>query len=228
GDKGPQVRRGGGEQRVGGGQNGHQYRQQRQGAGRPQQQGQDPPGGAVLFLRPGGGQCCPQMAEEAPQQQTEPLPQHGGTPPGQKLSAGEADGVDGQQGQQGQQIPRPEIPVGPQGQRGGQGQIHRQQNAALPGVQQGAAQIEPQQAVPDADGGGQSRGGAAPKQRVHQQKTEAEGQRQKQSLSGGDHINFHRILRRLRRPSRRQGFFMFIHNGFSFFGAVSTAGTVNA
>ncbi|CAN3996310.1 hypothetical protein GMJFJA_GMJFJA_15060, partial [Dysosmobacter welbionis] len=92
----------------------------------------------------------------------------------------------------GQQIPRPEIPVGPQGQRGGQGQIHRQQNAALPGVQQGAAQIEPQQAVPDADGGGQSRGGAAPKQRVHQQKTEAEGQRQKQSLSGGDHINFHR------------------------------------
>ena len=51
------------------------------------------------------------------------------------------------QGQQGQQIPRPEIPVGPQGQRGGQGQIHRQQNAALPGVQQGAAQVEPQQAV---------------------------------------------------------------------------------
>ena len=94
GDKGPQVRRGGGEQRGGGGQDGHQDRQQSQGAGRSQQQGQDPPGGAVLFLRPGGGQCCPQMAEDAPQQQTEPLAQHGGTPPGQKLSAGEADGVD--------------------------------------------------------------------------------------------------------------------------------------
>ena len=215
-EKGPQVLRDGGEQRVGGGQHRHQQRHQQRRAETPQDHRYHPPGDPALFAGGQSGGDGAQMPEQAPQQETKPLPQHGGPPPGEPDAAGEGQGVDRQQHQQGHQVPEPEVPVGAQGQRDGQKQVEQQQSAVGADHQRRRAGDVQHQGVPGEHGGGQAGGGAVPQQSVRQQHTEHGGKQQHQPVLGQDFVDFDRILGRLRRPSRRQGIFGMIHIRFSY------------
>lgn len=210
-----QVRCGGGKQRVGGGQDGDQESKQDQGADGSSRHGQELP--AVLCPSGGsGGGGRTQTAEQAPQQQAQPLPQHGGPPPGQPGGAGERQGVDRQQHQQSQQVPESEVPVGTQGRRHRQKQVEQQQNTVGADGQRGGAGAGQDQGVPGEHGGGQPGGGAVPEQGVHQQDTECGGEQQKQAVPGDDLVGFYRILGRLRRALRREDFLGFRHMRFSY------------
>ena len=111
-DKGTQICRDGGKERIPGGQNRHQDTQQDDGSRSAEQNRRQTPGpGGGVSGGGQGGKEGAQPAEQIAQQQAKAFPEHSGTEPRQRCGTGKSDGMDRQQHQQRQQVPQPEIPV---------------------------------------------------------------------------------------------------------------------